>query len=135
MSKICTTGKRYISDDIWHDDRGPIPGTPADWLEPMTDEDLELAALSDPDNRPLSAERLARLRPIPLIRRLRSKLATSQTEFADRYRIPIGTVRDWEQGRSEPDAVALAYLTVIDAQPAMTAEVLAAASMAKTGNP
>ena len=135
MSKIATTGKRYIKDDVWHDDRGPISGTPADWQEPMTDEEVELAALSDPDNPPLSAERLARLRPIPLIRRLRRKLAISQTEFADRYRIPIGTVRDWEQGRSEPDAAALAYLTVIDAQPVMTAEALAAASAAKTGTP
>jgi len=62
-------------------------------------------------------------------------LAISQSEFTDRYRIPIGTVRDWEQGRSEPDAAALAYLTVIDAQPVMTAKVLAAASTAKTGNP
>jgi DNA-binding transcriptional regulator YiaG len=27
----------------------------------------------------------------------------TQEEFAGRYHIPIGTMRDWEQGRSEPD--------------------------------
>jgi putative transcriptional regulator len=32
-----------------------------------------------------------------------------------RYRIPLGTLRDWEQGRSYPDAPARAYLEVIAA--------------------
>ena len=38
-------------------------------------------------------------------------------EFAARYHIPLGTLRDWEQGRCEPDQPARAYLTVIAHDP------------------
>jgi putative transcriptional regulator len=41
----------------------------------------------------------------------------TQEEFAGRYHIPIGTLRDWEQGRSEPDQPARAYLAVIAHDP------------------
>ena len=34
-----------------------------------------------------------------------------------RIRIPLGTLRDWEQGRTEPDQPARAYLTVIAHDP------------------
>ena len=44
-------------------------------------------------------------------------LALTQEEFAARYHIPLGTLRDWEQGRSEPDQPAKAYLTVIARDP------------------
>ena len=131
MNRITPVGKRTLKNDVWHDDQGPIPGSPSDWSSPMTDEDVELAALSDPDARPLTPEQLARLRPVPLIKWLRRKLGISQAEFSERYRIPVGTVRDWEQGRAEPDAAALAYLTVIDAYPVMTAEALASPTAAK----
>ena len=41
----------------------------------------------------------------------------SQEEFAAQFLIPIGTLRDWEQGRKEPDAAAKAYLRVIASAP------------------
>ncbi len=44
-------------------------------------------------------------------------LALTQEEFAARFKIPLGTLRDWEQGRSEPDQPAKAYLTVIAHDP------------------
>ena len=34
---------------------------------------------------------------------VRRALHMTQEEFAEAYRIPIGTLRDWEQGRTEPD--------------------------------
>ena len=34
---------------------------------------------------------------------VRSLRQPAQEEFAARFRIPLGTLRDWEQGRSEPD--------------------------------
>jgi putative transcriptional regulator len=37
----------------------------------------------------------------------------TQEEFCARFRIPLGTLRDWEQGRSEPDKPAKAYLQAI----------------------
>ena len=46
-----------------------------------------------------------------------SALAMTQEEFAACYHIPLGTLRGWEQGRSEPDQPAKAYLTVIARDP------------------
>lgn len=48
----------------------------------------------------------------------------TQEEFSARYHIPVGTLRDWEQGRSEPDAPAKAYLKVIAADPEGVAKSL-----------
>jgi transcriptional regulator with XRE-family HTH domain len=56
---------------------------------------------------------------------LRRALRLSQQEFAAYYRIPIGTLRDWEQGRKEPDAAARAYLDVIAGEPEMVRKALA----------
>ena len=47
----------------------------------------------------------------------RNQLGLTQEEFAARYHIPLGTLRDWEQGRVEPDQPARAYLTVIARDP------------------
>jgi putative transcriptional regulator len=44
------------------------------------------------------------------IKRICWQLGLSQEKFATRFEIPIGTLRDWEQGRSEPDKPARAYL-------------------------
>jgi putative transcriptional regulator len=48
---------------------------------------------------------------------LRRALALKQEEFAARYHIPLGTLRDWEQGRCQPDQPARAYLAVIASDP------------------
>jgi len=48
---------------------------------------------------------------------MRRVLHLSQEEFALRYHIPIGTLRDWELGRCEPDPIAKAYLHVIAYNP------------------
>lgn len=127
MNKIVTTGKRFIKDDRWHDDNGPIPDTPADWDPPMTDEETTLAALSDPDAQPLTAEQLAQMRRVAFAKHVRWKLGLSQAEFATRFQIPIGTLRDWEQHRTEPDAAAAAYLRVIAENPDAVRQALAKA--------
>lgn len=117
MSKIATTGKRFLKDDRWHDANGPIPSSPADWEPPMTDEEVTLAALSDADAPPLSPAQLGQMRRVRLAKHVRWTLGLSQTEFAERFQIPVGTLRDWEQYRTEPDAAAAAYLRVIAADP------------------
>jgi putative transcriptional regulator len=48
---------------------------------------------------------------------LRRALGLTQEEFALRYHIPLGTLRDWEQGRCAPDRTAKAYLHVIARDP------------------
>ena len=93
-------------------------------IRPMTDEEIHAAALSDPDNPPLTPEDLARMRPVPRTKTLRRALGLSQEEFATRFHIPVGTLRDWEQGRYEPDAAARAYLKVIGRNPRAVVEAL-----------
>ena len=90
-----------------------------DWqrLRTMTDEEVMAAAHSDPDAQPLLPEQLRLLKRVPRTRTLRRTLSLTQEEFAAIYHIPLGTLRDWEQGRCEPDQPARAYLTVIAHDP------------------
>ena len=91
----------------------PDPGP----LAPITEEQISEAAWRDPDARPMTDEDFRRARKVPRVKTLRRALALTQEEFAARYHIPLGTLRDWEQGRSEPDQPARAYLTVIARDP------------------
>lgn len=93
-------------------------------VAPISEADIEAAAMSDPDNPPLTPEREAQLRPIPRVRTLRRALGLTQEEFAARYHIPLGTLRDWEQERSQPDQPARAYLAVIARAPEEIAALL-----------
>jgi putative transcriptional regulator len=86
-------------------------------LRPMTPNAIERAALDDPDARPLTPADLKRMRRTPRIKVIRRALGLTQEEFAARYRIPLGTLRDWEQGRATPDQPTQAYLTVIARNP------------------
>jgi putative transcriptional regulator len=78
---------------------------------------IERAALDDPDARPLTAADLKSMRRTPRIKIIRRALGLTQEEFASRYHIPLGTLRDWEQGRATPDQPTQAYLTVIARSP------------------
>ncbi len=98
-----------------------LPVTP---VAPMSEADIEVAAESDPDNPPLTPERQAQLRPVPRVKTLRRALGLTQEEFAARYHIPLGTLRDWEQGRSQPDQPARAFLAVIARAPEEVAALL-----------
>ena len=86
-------------------------------MRPMTEAQIAAAAAADPDARPMTEDEFRRARKVPRAKTLRRALGLTQEEFAGRYHIPIGTLRDWEQGRSEPDQPARAYLTVIARDP------------------
>ena len=86
-------------------------------MRPMTPEEIEDAANRDADNRPLSAADLVRMKRTPQVKVIRRALGLSQEEFSEDYDIPIGTLRDWEQGRAKPDQSARAYLTIIARDP------------------
>ena len=47
------------------------------------------------------------------VRGIRKQLHLNQEQFAARYGVGLGRLRDWEQGRSRPDSLARAYLLVI----------------------
>ena len=83
----------------------------------MTQKQIEAVARTDRDNRPLSTADLGRMKRTPQAKIIRRALGISQEDFAARYHIPIGTLRDWEQGRVVPDQAARAYLTVIARDP------------------
>lgn len=74
-------------------------------------------ARADPDAQPLTGSDLQRMRRTPRAKIIRRALELTQEEFAARYHIPVGTLRDWEQGRAEPDQPARAYLTLIARDP------------------
>ncbi len=54
---------------------------------------------------------------LPDVKAIRRTLRMSQDEFAAVYRIPLATVKNWEQGRRQPDAPAAAYLRAIKRRP------------------
>ncbi len=43
----------------------------------------------------------------------RTKLGLTQAEFAAKFRVPVGTLRDWEQARAMAPDFAVAYFRVI----------------------
>lgn len=100
--------------------------TKNDWsrADATSETHIHRVALADPDAQPLTPERLAGMRRTPRVRVIRRALGLSQAQFAERFRIPLGTLRDWEQGRKDPDAAAKAYLVVIGRNPAAVSEAL-----------
>src|SRR6266849_8872522 len=106
----------------------PLSVTPI--LDAKAAED-KAGTVNDLDNPPLTSARLAELRRVPRIKTLRRALGLTQEQFSERYNIPVGTLRDWEQGRTEPDQAARGYLNVIARDP-MTAAGLAHDELATT---
>ena len=100
--------------------------TKHDWtrFDAMTDAQHHAAAVNDPDAQPVRPEDLKRMKRTPQVKVIRRALGLSQEEFATRFHIPLGTLRDWEQRRKEPDAAARAYLVVIARNPAAVGEAL-----------
>ena len=120
---------------VEHNPGDPPIETETDWdaVNALTDEQILAAALADPDAQPIPAgseEELAKcgLTRVVKVKRLRNRLGLTQEQFAAQYRIPIGTLRDWEQGRKFPDAPARAYLTVIEKDPSVVASLLGEAA-------
>jgi len=92
-------------------------GKTAKRIRAMSAEAVEQAARADRDAQPLSESDLKRMKRTPQARIIRRALELTQEEFAARYHIPLGTLRDWEQGRAEPDQPTRAYLTLIARDP------------------
>ena len=102
----------------------PLPITPS---RPIGDAANEAAALDDPDAQPFSAAQLDGARRVPRVKTLRRALRMTQEEFASRFHLSLATVRDWEQGRTQPDQAASTYLEVIARNPQMVMQTLGTA--------
>ena len=98
-----------------------------DWsrADAMTDEQIHAAALADPDAQPLTEAQVRQMKPVPRVKLLRIRLRLTQEQFAKRYGIPATTLRDWEQGRSEPDRAVQSYIAAIEGDPEGVARALA----------
>src|SRR4051794_8643852 len=62
----------------------------------------------------------ARFYPAPPtvdVRAIRSRLGLTQAAFARRFGFTVGAVRDWEQGRCQPEQAVRSYLLVIQREP------------------
>jgi DNA-binding transcriptional regulator YiaG len=55
-------------------------------------------------------------------REIRDALEISQQEFATRFSIPLATLRNWEQGRTAPDAPSTLLLYLIGKFPSKIAK-------------
>lgn len=86
-------------------------------LQSMTEEEVEANARSDPDNLPLTDNDLEEFRRLPNPRDIRNRMSMTQADFATIFEIPLGTLRDWEQGRRQLDAAAQVLLRVIEQHP------------------
>ena len=89
-----------------------------DWaaVDATTDDEIERQIAADPSVAP-------EILPVD-VKAIRTATGLSQGRFAARYRIPVGTLRDWEQGRKQPDTTARAYLRVIARNPEVVAQSL-----------
>ena len=61
------------------------------------------------------------------VKAIRAKAKKTQAQFADTYHLPLGTLRDWEQERRQPDAPARVLLSMIEAEPEAVAKLIARA--------
>ena len=93
-------------------------------MRPMTEDEVARAAFRDPDGRPMTRHELRGAKRVPQVKTLRRALGMTQEMFSARFQIPIGTLRDWEQGRAKPDQPTRAYLKVIAHDPERVYRVL-----------
>ena len=79
----------------------------------------------DPEDFDVTVEGLERAERARLIRMTRTALNLSQPEFATRFHVPVGTLRDWEQARVTPPDFAVAYVKVIARHPDLVGQAVA----------
>ena len=79
----------------------------------------------DPEDFDVTEEGLEQGYRAREIRMTRTALGLTQEAFAERFRVPVGTLRDWEQARVMPPDVAVAYVRVIARHPDLVAAAVA----------
>lgn len=104
----------------------PTQPPKTDWslFDARSEEERHRAAVSDPEAPPATEAQLQHARRAASVRALRKKLNLTQEEFAARFHLPLGTVRDWEQGAHRPDQAARVLLTAIEKDPDGVARAL-----------
>lgn len=130
MRKSDTSNEDFASFAAEHAHQGvrdDVDEEQTDWarVQELSEKEVRRAAMDDPDARPMSAGQLDRMRRLPNPRQIRQKLGCmTQEQFARLFQIPVGTLRDWEQGVHIPDSTAKAFLRTIEADPVAVAKAL-----------
>lgn len=103
-----------------------LPEGETNWeaVDAMSDEEVEQTALSDLDAPPTPPEALSHFQRAINVKALRESLGLSQEEFAAAFHLALPTVRDWEQGKSQPDPIARTLLRVIAHNPELVKAAL-----------
>ena len=60
-----------------------------------------------------------------LVMSVRKQLNKSQRAFSKLLGVPVGTIRDWEQGRKQPDSAATTLIKVAQKNPEVLEEIAA----------
>lgn len=82
-------------------------------MDATTEEDIRRHMIEDgedPDEEP-------RFEPVVQSQDVRRKLGMTQTEFAALLRIPVATLRNWEQNRFVMEPAAQTLLKLVDREP------------------
>ncbi|MCG8358749.1 MAG: helix-turn-helix domain-containing protein [Kiloniellales bacterium] len=58
------------------------------------------------------------------VKAIRKSVGMSQQQFADTFGLKVASVRNWEQGRTEPEGPAKVLLTIISRKPKDALEAL-----------
>jgi DNA-binding transcriptional regulator YiaG len=102
-----------------------------DWCKVglMADEEIDLAATSDPDAPLLTKNELKQFKRVnPTkevdVKLIRQKLHLSQDEFASYFGVSVRTIQEWEQHRRNPTATARNFLKVIELAPQVVLRAL-----------
>ena len=80
---------------------------------------------SDPDDFEVSQSALDRGRASKQLRLLRTDAGLTQASFANRLRVPLRTLQEWEQARATPPSYAVAFARVVVAEPEAVERALA----------
>ena len=79
--------------------------------------DNEVEALSADEEHASTDDELSAARSSRRLKMIRKAQNLTQDGVSRLLNIPVATIRDWEQGRREPDAAALSLLRVLEREP------------------
>ncbi len=69
------------------------------------------------------------------VKAIRKHLGLSQAKFATQFGFSLGAVRNWEQGRRQPELSARAFLIVVDREPEAVQRALSMAPRKRRATP
>lgn len=105
-----------MSDKFFSRKRGAAPSLGDERraeLAALSSADIEAGARADEANPPIPTDRLQKMAIAREVRLVRESLGLSQADFAARFRISLGRLRDYEQARTQPDLPILAFLRLL----------------------